>query len=413
MKNLLTVLCLSLVAYSANAQMPEINIPKVQATTGNGIRITGAVYDSLSNMPLEFGSVMLAKVGDKASDGINSDSLGHFEFKNVKPGVYKLTVFYVGYNKLEKDINVPQGGQDITLGKVNMNTTSTTLKEVQIVDMKQLIEQRPDGIVYNADKDFTNKGTTADNVLRKVPMVTVDLEGNVSMRGSGNIKVLIDGKPSTLIAQDVKDALKQIPSDNIKSVEVITSPGAKYDGEGSAGVINIVTKKNVIKGMSGSLFSNLSYNFPREFFTGSAGVNMNYRNKNFGLSLNAGLSRWQMVLGNESTRTDFLDSSNVSKLTQASLMKGGGNFFWSQLSADYQIDSLQSVQVGVGYHPGNWKQDQNMTNLVVPTAEPNMSNFGQIHIPKVHAIIMDSMLLIPKNLRTTQNALWISCLNIL
>jgi len=376
MKKVLFTIAVIFGSVSLFAQMPDIKVPVQQATTQSGVTVSGKVYDSLSKAPLEFSSVMLVHEGEKAADGINSDSVGNFVFSNVKPGNYKLTVFYVGYNKLERSVKVEN--TDLNLGNVNMNTTATALKEVQIIDRKQLIEQRPDGLVYNAEKDFTNKGAMADMVLRKVPMVTVDLQGNVSLRGSGNIRVLIDGKPSTLIAASVKDALQQIPADNIKSVEVITSPGAKYDGEGSAGVINIITKKNVMKGMSGSLFSQLSYNVPREFFTGNAGFNMNYRNKDFGLSLNAGYSRWQMILGMNSTRTDFPGTAQESKLLQNSLMDGGGNFFWSQLSADYQIDSLQSIQAGVGYRPGNWKQDQPMNSAISPLV-PNANFFSNTH----------------------------------
>jgi outer membrane receptor protein involved in Fe transport len=359
---LLTVLTIS--GFQAIAQQEsQVNTPQSVQPVSGGIKISGTVKDSSINQALEFSSVMLVKKGEKASDGINSDSSGYFEFKNVQPGEYILSVFYVGYNKLERTIVVDQSGKDIALGMVNMNTSSTTLKEVQIVDIKQLIEQRPDGMVYNAEKDLTNKGTTADQVLRKVPMVTVDLEGNVQMRGSGNIRVLIDGKPSTIIASSVKDALKQIPADNIKSIEVITSPGAKYDAEGAAGVINIITKKSLMKGISGSVQGELSYNAPQEFFTGNGGFNLNYRNKNFGLGLNAGMSHWQMVLDIDAKRTDFPNTAEQSELIQKSLFKGGGDFFWSQLTADYQIDSLQSIQAGISYHPGNWKQDVDMSSL--------------------------------------------------
>ncbi|RYZ33490.1 MAG: TonB-dependent receptor, partial [Sphingobacteriales bacterium] len=338
------------------------------APVSGGVAVRGTVKDSVVDQALEYSSIMLVRDGQQASDGINSDSTGFFEFKNIQPGTYTLTVFYVGYNKLERKITVDNSGKDLELGLVNMNnSTSTTLKEVQIVDIKQLIEQRPDGMVYNAEKDLTNKGTTAEQVLRKVPMVTVDLEGNVQMRGSGNIRVLIDGKPSTIIAATVKDALKQIPSDNIKSVEVITSPGAKYDAEGAAGVINIITKKSVMKGISGSVQGELSYNVPREFFTGNTGFNLNYRNKNFGLALNAGVSHWQMYLEMQSERKDDATGSTPAQtLTQNTMFKGGGDFYWSQLSADYQIDSLQSIQAGVSYHPGNWIQDVDMTNIIRP-----------------------------------------------
>jgi len=330
---------------------------RIATHPAGGITLSGIVKDSVANQVLEYSSVMLVRKGAQASDGINSDSTGRFVFRNVQPGEYTLSIFYVGYNKLERDLTIDESGKDVNLGLINMNTGATTLKEVQVVDIKQLIEQRPDGMVYNADKDFTNKGAMADQVLRKVPMVTVDLEGNVQLRGSRNIRVLIDGKPSTIVAANVKDALKQIPADNIKSVEVITSPGAKYDAEGAAGVINIITKKNLMKGLSGSLFSQLSYNVPQELFTGNAGFNLNYRNRNFGMSLNAGYSRWEMVLGMASERIDSANTPAQSRLIQKSVMNGGGNFYWSQLSADYQIDSLNSVQAGISYNPGTWKQN--------------------------------------------------------
>lgn len=359
MKRTLPALALLILsAGSLQAQEPATQPQQANPSATSGVKVSGIVKDSARNEVLEFASVTLVQQGKEATDGISTDSAGFFSFSRVAPGDYVLTVFYVGYPRLEKAIRVGGDG-DVDLGLVNMQAIGNTLKEVQVVDIRQLIEQRPDGMVYNAEKDFTNKGTTADQMLRKVPMVTVDLEGNVQLRGSSNIRVFIDGKPSTIVAASVKDALKQIPSDNIKSVEVITSPGAKYDAEGTAGVINIITKKNLMKGVSGFLFSQLSYNVPQEFFTGNAGFNLNYRHNNFGLSLNAGASRWQMVLDMEARRTDFPNTARQTELIQKSAFDGGGNFYWSQLSADYQIDSLQSVQAGVNYNPGRWIQDVN------------------------------------------------------
>lgn len=372
MKQLLPVLALSLIALEATAQTHTNDITTQSSPQTGGITLSGIIKDSAANQVLEFASVMLVKDGAQASDGINSDTTGYFEFRNVQPGTYTLSIFYVGYAKLERRITVAGDGKDMPLGMVNMSSGKTVLKEVQIVDIKELIEQRPDGMVYNAEKDFTNKGTTADQMLRKVPMVTVDLEGNVQLRGSGNIRVLIDGKPSTIIAASVKDALKQIPSDNIKSVEVITSPGAKYDAEGAAGVINIITKKSLMKGLSGTVFGNLSYNVPQQLFTGNGGFNLNYRNKKFGLSLNAGTSRWEMVLAMQAERVGNIPGqATPSVLKQQSVFNGGGNFYWSQLSADYQIDSLQSIQAGINYNPGSWDQHVNMNNSITPVMTPD------------------------------------------
>src|SRR5690606_6035071 len=120
----------------------------------------------------------------------NTDSSGHFRFEGIAPGTYTFAAMYVGYPKLEKEIVV---AGPLDLGTLHMRSGAARLDEVEITSFRDLIESRPDGIVYNADKDGTNQGTMASDLLRKVPMVTVDLDGNVQLRGNGNIKVLIDG----------------------------------------------------------------------------------------------------------------------------------------------------------------------------------------------------------------------------
>jgi ferric enterobactin receptor len=357
---LLTPLCLALLpeTHAQEFDLGKIN-QKVQQNLSYAVKVSGTIRDSVSKESLEFSSVTLTRKGAKAEDGINSDSTGHFEFAKVEPGEYTLSVFYVGYTRNDRNVTVDSSGKSVDLGTIAMFSGATKLKEVQVTDFRRLIEQRPDGIVYNADQDATNKGTTADQLLRKVPMLTVDLDGNVQMRGNGNIKVLIDGKPSTIIAATVKDALKQIPSENIKSVEVITSPGAKYDAEGTAGVINIITKKNLMKGLSGAVYSGLNYRLEQKTVNGYGGVYASYRNKNFGLTGNIGGGRWTNKSEGTTTRTDFPGTPEESVLKQSNTSTGAGPFMWGSLTADYDIDSLQSVQAGFNMNPGNWKTDLN------------------------------------------------------
>jgi outer membrane receptor protein involved in Fe transport len=339
---------------TAAAQETKSNIPPLEA---RGVRVSGTLVDSVSHESIFYGSVMLKNKTTEQAVGLNTDSLGRFTFEHIVAGDYHFSAFYVGYPKLERDVHVESKGADVDLGILYMSYGKNTLQEVKVVDFKDLIEQRPDGIVYNADRDGTNKGTTADQLLRKVPMLTVDLDGNVQMRGNGNIKVLIDGKPSTIIAPSVKDALKQIPSDNIKSVEVITSPGAKYDAEGAAGVINIITKKSIIKGMSGMLYSGLNYNIAQETLNGYAGVNVNYRNNKFGLSANLGGGRWTNQSDANSIRRGQSLTGGESVLQQSTFNDGHGTFLWGKISGDYDIDSFNSVSAGFGLRPGNWKSN--------------------------------------------------------
>ena len=163
----------------------------------------------------------------------------------------------------------------VDLGKIQLETEAVALQEVTVTGQRDLFEEKVDRTIYNAENDKTLIGGDATDVMRRVPMLSVDMDGNVSMRGSSNILVLINGKQSAIVASNVADALKQIPAEEIKSIEVITSPSAKYDAEGTGGVINIVTKKNNLQGATLNINS-------------SAGL----RGSNLGL--NASLKRGKM-----------------------------------------------------------------------------------------------------------------------
>ncbi|HLL93684.1 MAG TPA: TonB-dependent receptor, partial [Spirosoma sp.] len=246
---------------------------------GNG-KIAGVLMDSTTGKPVEFATIALLNAEtNKPIDGATSDDKGKFLLSKLPPGTYRLQYSFIGYRDKRSDLITVARGTDLNLGAVKLSADVRTLSEVNVVGQSAMIEEKVDRLVYNADKDITAKGGDAGDILRKVPMLSVDLDGNVSLRGSNNVRVLINNKPSTIVASSVADALKQIPADMIKTVEVITSPSAKYDAEGSAGIINIITKKTTLQGAT------LDVNGGAGNRGALLGINGNYRVGKMGFSL--------------------------------------------------------------------------------------------------------------------------------
>jgi outer membrane receptor protein involved in Fe transport len=318
-------------------------------------KISGIVQDSAAAKGVEFASIALFNVADnKAVDGTTADENGKFAITKIAPGNYKLLISFIGYkDKAINNINVEKG-KDVELGNVQLVSSVQNLQEVTITGEKSLVEEKVDRLVFNAEKDITSKGGDASDLLRKVPMLSVDLDGNVSLRGSSNIRVLINNKPSTIIASNVADALKQIPADMIKSVEVITSPSAKYDAEGSGGIINIITKKNNLQGLTLNIDSGVGNR------GSNLGLNGSYRKGKMGFTL-GGFGR---AFYNKATsildQTTFSD--NDSYLTnQTSTAKDRGLFGQYSLGWDYDLGKNQALSAGLRYGTRNFIQKQDLT----------------------------------------------------
>ncbi len=218
-------------------------------------KIEGKIIDSLSKESVGFATVTLKKKGSTILlDGILSEENGSFKFENVVKGSYDLYFSFLGYSeKKVSAIETTPKNPDINIGPISLIPSNFLLDAVEIKEERILVENKADKLVFNAENDASIAGGDATDVLRKVPTLSVDLNGNVSLRGSQNVRILINGKPSGMFSSNVADALKMFPADQIKKVEVITSPSAKYDAEGSAGLINIITKKANIEGIAGSI----------------------------------------------------------------------------------------------------------------------------------------------------------------
>ena len=204
--------------------------------------IKGTIIDSISRKPIEFATISILDSAKKVVALTYSDENGIFKSGDVKLGSFFLNLSFVGYQ--QKNISFDIKSQSaFEFGTIYLRSDVTQLNAVTITGTKQLVEQQPGMLIYNAEKDISNQGGTAADVLRKAPILNVDAAGNVTMRGNSNLRILINGKYSGQMARSSGDALNMMPAGSIKSVEVITSPSARYDAEGAAGVINIITKK--------------------------------------------------------------------------------------------------------------------------------------------------------------------------
>lgn len=320
-------------------------------------KIEGIIKDSANSAPVPFATVaLISQESGNPVNGTMADDNGKFEINKIEAGAYNIEISFIGYDtKIIKGISVLEGKENIELGEIKLSQTVQQLKEVTVVGEKPIFEEKVDRTVYNAENDAGNKGGDAADVLRKVPMLSVDLDGNVSLRGSENVKVLINNKPSTITATSVADALRQIPADMIKSVEVITSPSSKYDAEGSAGIINIITKKNNLQGAM------LSIDGSTGLRASSLGLNGSYRKGKMGFSLGGnGRFSYNTPGSFRNTQTTISETGEVNENVQYANTRNFHGFGNYQFGWDYDIDknNLLTASAKFGFRNGKNYQDK-------------------------------------------------------
>ncbi len=364
MKSVFSLLCscLTLFAAAQYPQAPGSTTRTTQTTSPNGNgKIAGTIVDASTDAPIEFATVALYDAtSGKVINGTVADAKGKFSITKIADGMYNIVVSFIGFeNQTINNLSLAGKNNDLNLGTIKLSTGAKVLNEVVVEGKKDLIEERVDRTIYNAENDATTKGGDATDVLKRVPLLSVDLDGNVTLRGSSNIQVLINNKPSTIVASSVADALKQIPADQIKTVEVITSPSAKYDAEGSGGIINIVTKKNNLQGLTLNIDAGVGYR------GSNLGLNGNYRKKKMGFSL-GGFGRANYnVNGNFENIQTITDGANERKTIQRADNRSDGLFGNYTLGWDYDIDKKNSLAASVRYgaRNGNNYQD-NLTQVL-------------------------------------------------
>ena len=285
------------------------------------VTVTGTVLEKGTNLPLEYATVSLFNVKmNKITAGGLTDAKGNFTFE-ANPGSYNVKIEFISFKSLEVKGKVIK--ESTNLGSYSLQLDAAQLSEVVVTSERAAVEIKLDKKVYNVGQDLTVRGGTASDVLDNVPSVTVDGDGNVSLRGNENVKILIDGRPSNAI--NIADALRNISADALDKIEVITNPSARYDAEGGAGIINIVLKKGKNNGINGSVIATVGN--PQNY--GLVG-NINYKTEEINLFTTLGYNNSKSP-GNSYTNSDYLDANgnvtnNIIENTDRERGRKGYNF---------------------------------------------------------------------------------------
>lgn len=331
MKHLLTIIAVGLMSHLSLGQ-------------GVKVTLTGTIADE-SNNAVPFGNAVLYNAADSTLvTGSVSDENGRFEIA-VEPGNYYLKVTFLSYQ--EKTIALPGLKTDKNLGTVPLSQKSELLEEVVVQGEKSQMELQLDKRVFNVGKDLSNVGANASEILDNVPSVTVDIDGNVSLRGSQNVRILIDGKQSGLTGISSTDALRQLQGNLVESIEVITNPSSRYDAEGEVGIINIVLKKNRRQGLNGAFTVNAGY--PANY---GGSFNLNLRREKLNFFANYGVN-YRSGPGKGRSYQEFRDSDEqlaYEQVNERTRNEFGHNI---QLGMDFFFNPLNTLTVSGLYRPSN------------------------------------------------------------
>ncbi len=328
---------LAIIFFSINiliqAQQNRNNFNKMDGFNGT---VTGKVLDSQTNAPVEYANITIYRVRDsQLVNGAVTNQEGKFIIEKVNPGKYSARISFMGYTNFTIDsFLVTPKSLNIDLGIIKLSPKSVSTQEVVVTGQKDMITNNLDKRVVNVDANIASSGGSALDVMQNVPSVTVDADGGVALRGSKNVTFLVDGKPSGLAGVSGSDVLTQIPASSIESIEIVTNPSAKYDPEGTAGIINIVLKKKTNLGVNGIISLNAG--------TGdryNSSLNLNYRNSGFNL-YGSYDSRFFNMVGEGNTNR----ISNYNGVTSV----------LNQQSNDKRKNQMHNVSLGADYYPDDY-----------------------------------------------------------
>ena len=316
----------------------------VEAQLGNktiGVfKISAKVLDAVSHEPIEFATITLMNDSTKkVLNGSITNKRGSFDIQNIPSGNYQLVVQFIGYEDYTQKISLTNNH---IISEILLKKKSVQLNDVTVKSTRQIIENKLDKMVYNLEKDITSQGGVATDALKKIPGVTVDIDGNVELLGNPSVKFLIDGKPSAIFGNSIADALQSIPNSQIQSIEVITSPSAKYDATGTGGIINIILKKSKIEGFNGNI------NFAAGTRLENGSLNLAYKKGK--IALNAYFSGNAQLTSSTPNGSDRITTPLSNRLVQNNLSDVYRNGYKSGLGMEWTLSKTETFSASIGFN---------------------------------------------------------------
>ncbi|OHX65165.1 outer membrane beta-barrel family protein [Flammeovirga pacifica] len=293
--------------------------------------IKGQIIDQADNSPVGYATVSITNKENISLGGGLTDDQGNFKIKNVSFGKYTLVVQFIGYTTLKKEINV--NAINFDLGQIKIGENVEQLEEVEVRAEKTSIERSIDKKVVNVSDAMIAEGNSVSEVLQTIPEISVGSDGAISLRGESNVRVLIDGKPSQI---DPAQIFQTLPAGSIEKIEVITNPSAKYDPDGLSGIINVITKKDKMKGLNGS--ANIGAG-TGEKYNGYLGLNYRIKKFNFFGQGSYGENRFE---NKKDLKRIYTDQSIPSFDQQGDNIRNG-RYYNTKLGADYFLDSTNTI----------------------------------------------------------------------